>query len=76
MLNVDLPGVEVRKFCGLPVEEDGEYTIMCVNVAVGELTAEVEGTPVNVPVCQMHLDSIMKEHEVVSLDNTGATLLE
>jgi hypothetical protein len=57
-------GVTFKKFCGMEVREG----LGCTGEAVGEITAQLEdGTSVPIPVCQIHLDSIMAEFDVETI---------
>lgn len=59
------PGVTIMKFCGVSVDEDN----ICDQEAVGEILADLgDGATVPVPVCEPHLEAIIKEFEVEELN--------
>jgi len=59
------PGVTVRQFCGISVDEEN----LCDQEAVGEILAELEeGMTIPVPICQGHLEAVQKEYGVEDLN--------
>jgi len=59
------PGVTVMKFCGM--SDDDETT--CDQEAVGDIIIPVgEGATFPMPVCQGHLETIMRDYSVEELD--------
>jgi hypothetical protein len=59
------PGVTIRQFCGLDIQ-DG---LTCPNEAVGEILAELEdGVTVPIPICEGHLHAVQAQYSVEELD--------
>lgn len=67
-------GVEVRRFCGLPVSETDGTLEMCVNEADGDVTFlyEDEGE-ISVPICSECFLKIQNEYGV---DLAGENVVE
>ena len=65
-MNLDsLKNVELRKFCGIPVEERGGVTYICPNEAVGEISVEIDdGEIIPFPVCAEHIEQISRDYQV------------
>lgn len=61
-------GITVRQYCSLEVKNG----VGCTGEAVGEVTTVMEnGNPLNLPICQIHLDMIQSEFDVehLSIEN-------
>lgn len=62
-------GVEVRKQCSIPLEDDGINVIVCPEEAVGEITALTEeGIEIPMPICEGHLEWLQNNYSK-KLDN-------
>lgn len=64
----NIPGVEVRNFCGIPVDKSDGVVLICGGEVVGSAVLEYDDETVELEVCQKHFDDLTRFSESATLE--------
>lgn len=64
----NLPGVEVRRYCGIPLDTADGVVLVCSQEVVGSAVLEYDDEVVEIEVCQHHYDYLTSIQESATLE--------